>query len=166
MVDGQRYRFSVVSVNSIGNSVTATPIGIVAATVPDPPNAPTMISQSQFAINFSWQALDVAKNGGSPVLDYKIYWDKPNDALGYVLLASTTSPAFTYTATDLVAGSEYKFRIVALNIVGDSDMSLPTSIIAATLPGAPSQPSKVDADDTPMIQIAWNPPSYNGGSLV
>lgn len=137
MVDGQRYRFSVVAVNSIGDSVTAEPIGIYAATVPDPPDAPAMISQSQFAINFSWPALAVAKNGGSPVLDYKIYWDNPNDALGYIVLASTTTPAFTYTASGLVAGSEYKFRIVALNIVGDSDMSLPTSIIAGTLPGAP-----------------------------
>ena len=44
LVDGQRYRFSVVSVNSIGDSVTATPLGIYAATVPDPPNAPVMIS--------------------------------------------------------------------------------------------------------------------------
>ena len=41
------------------------------------------------------------------------------------------------TATDLSAGYEYKFKIVAVNIVGDSSPSIETAIIAATLPGAP-----------------------------
>jgi len=43
---GVRYRFSVVSVNAVGYSVMSIPYGIYAASVPNAPSAPTMISQS------------------------------------------------------------------------------------------------------------------------
>ena len=52
-----------------------------------------------------WTPLNLAQNGGSPVLDYKLYWSNSNNNLGYVVLASTTTPAFTYTVSGLVAGT-------------------------------------------------------------
>lgn len=86
------YRFAVVAVNDIGESILSEFIEIHAAKVPDAPNAPTLVSQSASAITISWTVLAVSKNGGSSVTDYKLYWDDPLTLEGYVVLASTTTP--------------------------------------------------------------------------
>jgi titin len=44
LLDGYLYRFAVVAVNDIGDSVLSEIIEIHAATVPDAPNAPTLVS--------------------------------------------------------------------------------------------------------------------------
>jgi len=51
----------------------------------------------------------VSKNGGSPVLDYKLYWDDPTTLDGFVVLAASTTPHFEHTLEDLYAGHEYRF---------------------------------------------------------
>lgn len=94
IVDGSFYRFSVVAVNAIGNSAKSTSLGIYAATVPAAPSKPILVSQAATAIAISWVELPEAQNGGSPVLDYQIYWDDPTDADGIVLKVSATQPNF------------------------------------------------------------------------
>lgn len=108
----------------------------------------------------------MAKNGGSPVLDYAIYWDDPTDLLGYVVLASTTTPYLQYTVTDLVPGHEYRFRLTAINVIGESDQSVSVGFVASALPGVPGQPFKVSATEEPEIVIEWTAPSTNGGSTI
>ena len=111
--------------------------------------------------------MDVAKNGGSPVLDYKVYWYDPTSSTpGFVLYASSTQPAYQTTFIGLSAGFQYQFTLVATNIIGDSVQSAPASFIAASVPGLPSPPLKVSSTDTPSITIDWGEPSYNGGSPI
>jgi hypothetical protein len=100
------------------------------------------------------------------VTDYKIYWDNPVDIEGYVVLASTTTPSFSHTVTNLVAGHEYRFSMVAVNVVGDSDKSTSVGFIASGYPGVPGQPQKVSASDEPSISILWTAPTSNGGSTI
>lgn len=72
--------------------------------------------------------------------DYKLYWDIPNDSESWLLLAASTTPSFEYTVSSLSAGLEYKFRLVAINLIGDSDASVTAAFIASSLPDAPSVP--------------------------
>jgi hypothetical protein len=73
------------------------------------PNAPYLVSQSSSAITIAWNEMAVSKNGGSPVLDYKLYWDDPTTLDGFVVLAASTTPHFEHTLEDLYAGHEYRF---------------------------------------------------------
>jgi hypothetical protein len=99
--------------------------------VPDAPTKPTLVSQAATAIAISWVELPETQNGGSPVLDYQIYWDDPTDADGLVLIVSATQPNFQYTFTGLTSGREYKFTLTAVNIVGAGPQSEVSAFIAA-----------------------------------
>jgi hypothetical protein len=91
----------------------------------------------------AWTDLDPLRNGGSPVTDYKIYWNNPIDSFGFLLLASSTKPFYYYSVSNLQSGVVYSFRMVAVNIVGDSGMSVSAGFISSSLPSAPSQPIKL-----------------------
>ena len=94
----------------------------------------------------------MSDNGGSPITDYLIYFD---NGLGgsFQVLAETTTPDLSYTLTPVVAGTSYRFKVTAKNVVGESLLSSEVSIIASSLSGQPSTPTYVSADDSPQITI-------------
>lgn len=53
----------------------------------------------------------------------------------------------------------------SVNVVGESLLSTTTSILASSLPGIPSTPTKVTADSN-SIKISWTAPSNTGGSSL
>lgn len=75
LTDGSLYKFKVMAHNVVGSGLLSSSIDIYAATKPNPPAAPTMVSQEKTAITIAWTALNVADNGGSPITDYSVYWD-------------------------------------------------------------------------------------------
>lgn len=66
----------------------------------------------------------------------------------------------------LTAGLKYKFRMIATNIIGNSEMSVTASFTASSLALAPGQPTITDRSDEPILTIAWTAPTYNGGSTI
>lgn len=64
----------------------------------------------------------------------------------------------------LATGGHYKFTISAINAIGEGSLSLDRSIIAASRPDQPAQPSKKTAAAS-YIEIEWVAPS-NGGSDI
>jgi hypothetical protein len=38
--------------------------------------------------------LALSRNGGTPITDYKIYWDDPEDLDGFLLIAENTIPSY------------------------------------------------------------------------
>ena len=82
------------------------------------------------------------------------------------MLASSTTPDFTYTLTDVTPGLSYKFKLTAINVVDESLQSSEIAIIASGLPSTPGKPTYVSADDSPQISIAWTAPSDDGGSDI
>ena len=161
--DGVDYRFKLVAFNAVGDGAFSELLSIVAATVPAAPSAPTLLSQSDEAISIQWSASPASANGGSPILDYHVYYD---NALGgsFTELASTTTPNFSYTLTTVTSGKSYRFKITAINVVGESLLSPEVALIASSLPGTPGTPTKVSADDSPQITVTWTAPTYDGGS--
>lgn len=84
----------------------------------------------------------------------------------YYLKQATTTPALSYTETSVVAGKTYSFKISAVNIVGEGNLSSSIEIIAAYLPSTPPTPTYVSADSSPQITIQWGAPAYDGGSPI
>ena len=146
MIAGASYRFQIQALNAVGEGDLSDEIAIYAATVPGNPSAPTMVSQSETQISIQWTALPSGSDGGSPVTDYKVYWDNGESLGNFYLKQATTTPAMSFTATSLTAGTFYSFKIAAVNLVGESSQSPFLQIIAAILPGPPNTPYLVSAD--------------------
>ena len=139
---GDLYKVRIVARNRVGDSDYSAETTIVAATVPDPPDAPTRVvgTNTQTTIDLEWTP---NSNGGSGITDYEIWWNGGGGGPATGLLHTMGSATATYQVTSLTPGTFYKFAIKAINIVGTSNASGETEIIAATIPGAPSTPTLV-----------------------
>jgi hypothetical protein len=102
----------------------------------DPPSAPAAPEIDEiFATTCRIQWLPPSSDGGSPITGYFIErhlqgasrWSKVNKLL--------TAPDVTQIiAEELVEGSEYEFRVIACNKVGQSEPSAPSRMIVAKNP--------------------------------
>jgi hypothetical protein len=66
----------------------------------------------------------------------------------------------SYTATDLIPGNTYWFKVEAHNAIGYGLASSAFEIIAATIPDAPEPP--VTSFNGDSVTITWTVP-FNGG---
>jgi hypothetical protein len=111
---------------------------IRAASEPDQPDTPVKVSATTSQITIQWTS--PVYNGGNSVTDYLIYISAATNT-AYAPLAYTGSPGtLTYIATGLTRGELYYFKVTAWNLIGESEASPETSILAATIPLAPAQP--------------------------
>ena len=159
---GDPYKIKIVAKNRVGDSDDSTETTIYAATIPDPPNAPTRVSgtNAQETIDLEWTA---SNNGGSGITDYEVWWNGGGTGPATGKLTNIGSSATTYQVTGLNAGTFYRFAIKAINIVGTSDASDETELIAATIPEAPGTPVLVSQSES-AITFSWTPDSEDGGT--
>jgi hypothetical protein len=111
--------------NSYGKSeISPVGNGAIIVTVPNPPinlsNNPSVTTATQIGIN--WQ--DGIFNGGKPVTDYRISFDKGlggNMPIFYTLQTGVTQQ--NYLVTGLTTGLIYSFFVEARNSEGYSGFS-------------------------------------------
>jgi hypothetical protein len=123
-----------------------------------------MDSQSATSIGIAW---DTPDNGGTPLTSYKIYSDLATDGASYTEIIPSTGLVNSYLIDfSITADSVYRFKVLAVNVLGDSPLS-PASdpIRAATVPSNLAQPQLVEAT-TSQVTISWLAPTYDGGSPV
>lgn len=136
-------------------------VQVIAATIPSQPTPVLRSGSASTAITFSWTA---PSNGGSAITSYIVQSNLGQGSTLYQIAvtgASTTS----YQALNLITSVTYSFSVIAVNDVGQSLASVPTPLVSATTPGAPSAPQKVSST-TSTITISWNAPSSTGGSPI
>lgn len=103
----------------------------LAAQIPDEPTDLANVAAVTLAnqIGLEWAA--PVFNGGSPIIDYRLWFDDATDGSSFQIL----EPALTsvsYTAVSLVQGSTYQFKVEARNLYGYSAlMSNTVTILAA-----------------------------------
>ena len=125
LTNGTEYRFRVQAVNAVGTSGFSTVTNPVAPMAPTAPGAPTIIRNATAGdgeATVSWTA--PASDGGSPITGYVV---TPYVGYGPRLSTTFTSTATTQTVTGLVNGTEYRFRVQAINAVGTSGYSTVTN---------------------------------------
>jgi hypothetical protein len=112
---------------------------IRAASVPDAPSIPEKADATTSMIQITWNA--PIYNGGNAISDYLVYMSISDNTnffeLGYTNDASITD----WTVTGLDRGELYYFKVSAFNIIGESSFSDENSILAATVPLQPAQPT-------------------------
>lgn len=95
------------------------------------------------------------------MIDSRVTFDQATN--NFVVLQAGISST-TYTATNLVTGSTYKFKVQTRNSYGYSAYSATVSILCATVPSIPATPSTTVVAD--QVQIHWNAPSANGTPII
>ena len=78
LVPGDEYQITIVAFNDVGDSIPSDPKTIMAAAVPNAPMDITLVAQGPAAITISWTA---PYNGGTPLTNYKIWWDDASGGL-------------------------------------------------------------------------------------
>ena len=155
LTTGEIYTFRVFATNYIDPSAPSGTLQVYAATKPLQPSTPAEVSADQNQITIRWTATaestgtSTGFNGGSTITSYKIYvkhtgnFEEVHETttlsnLEYQLTSSVTGHTLT--------GNSYAFKVSAVNVVGESDLSEEIVIIAALVPQAATNLAKVSAD--------------------
>ena len=73
-------------------------------------------------------------NGGSPLLDYRIWYDESNGPEYVVLVENHHISFVSFIATGLTQGLTYSFKVEVRNAYGHSAFSNSVEILAAQEP--------------------------------
>jgi fibronectin type 3 domain-containing protein len=141
------YEYEVSASNAGGTSAYSNPVSASTfATVPDAPTGLTASTVSTSQIDLAWNAVTGATG-------YKI--DRSANGVTWVRIAATTSGVTSFRSSGLLPGITYYYRVEAVDAVGLSAPSDPTS--AATLQ-RPNAPTGLTATTISCFQInlAWN----------
>jgi hypothetical protein len=102
-------------------------------------------------------------DGGSPVIDYRIWYDNANGGTSFEVLAVNILDT-SYLANTVIKGQTYIFKLQARNDYGYSSLSGEVSVLAAQLPATPNAPVTVfDAD---YVTISWDLPDNMGSTIT
>jgi len=92
-----------------------------------------------------------------------VWWD--NAGSDYEQYAFTVGPDNTFEVNNgLTPGEWYSFKVIAVNLVGESVISDSTTYIAAAMPGQPGKPFWSQRD-TDSILLDWTASEPNGDPI-
>ena len=143
---GQVYKFRVTAKNIYGASgATSIPATLTLIAAPEAPTMTATAGAGQVTLN--WVA--PAANGAN-ITAYKL--ERKTGAGSYILITDTIpSTTLSFTATGLINGTKYSFRISARNSV---EWSLPSTAVETTPITVPSAPAYLAATSVVNAVIA------------
>ncbi len=133
---------------------------------PNRPPGVTAIVGTDRSATVTWT---VPYDGGSPITGYEVNYNYSGEP-DYIwnLQPRVGEAVRSYTHTDLVVDSTYRYFVRAINAKGESSRS---EIARARITGtvsAPTAPQSLTATagGHTIINLRWSPPTSHGGSLV
>src|SRR3972149_1179149 len=164
-----QYTYKISAKNSIGFSPTSNEASATPKSTSSPPteniapNSPRSLTAEPAGptqIFLSWK--EPSPNNGPAITGYKIeYKTTTGDYTVLTTIGSTTS----YTHTGLISGTQYSYRVYAINSAGTSVVSN----VATAKPSHTLVPTNLIADDISptSILLTWTAPSQTfGGSIT
>lgn len=144
-----------------GNLVRTTQLNLSVNTL-TVPDAPTNLSAGPGIgqISLDWEP--PAFIGGSPLTGYKVYRSSFSGGESAPAIATVGSSA--YLDSGLSSGTAYYYKISALNVVGESELSGESSASTYSSPGVPNNFSGVSGSG--QANLSWSAPSSDGGSAI
>lgn len=130
--EGKKYKFRVKAVNKEGESEDLEMEQPIIAKNPfDPPSKPgkpDLVDWDKDYVDLKWAP--PKSDGGLPIEKY-IVQKRDKDARGWKECARINGDRNTAKITDIEAGHEYEFRVIALNKAGESEASEPSQSVVA-----------------------------------
>lgn len=99
--------------------------------VPSPPGKPNVVDIDSTSMTISWSPPE--SDGGTPITGYLIE-KKDRFSPRWTKVKETAIMETVYTVVDLKEGTEYQFRVIAKNKVGESKPSEPSDTKVAKPP--------------------------------
>lgn len=151
------------------NGFDVETVELIVLSKPSSPKGPLEVSDmTKNGCKLKWKKPE--DDGGNPIKEYTI--EKMDTATGKwirVGRAPGDSDDPSFDVTGLNPGSEYMFRVCAVNDEGESEpLTTPFGVIAKdpfTEPKKPGNPEVTDYDNQ-SISLAWKPPSDDGGAPI
>ena len=150
---GSGLTYSVVAVNSVGDSPASNNSFITAWNIPDAPLSFQAVTGSP--ITMSW----VTPNSDDTITNYKIYRDGS--------LIDTITPANSYSDSSITPGNSYVYSATAVSAVGESSQSNTGTATAGISWNPPGSVSAVisDPDNSPFdISVSWSASTQGSGT--
>jgi len=171
-IPGKQYQYRVKAVNDASEGEESAPSDVIVLKEPfDPPAAVSgeigKIDSTDDSITISWE--EVTEDHGSPIIGYVIEKRKKGSAVWVKCNEPEDCKRTEFKATKLQKGTEYEFRVMAVNGGGESDPSVPSRPFTATMsvapPGEPSDLKLVDSTNTSMT-LGWKEAALCGGADI
>jgi len=167
LTNGHTYSFTITATNS--NDITSNPSDSLIITPVTKPAAPTITeaNRGNGIVELKWTPS--ADDGGDLLDQFTVQWSSNNfvDTTTEIVTIDppVTSPAtiYTTTATSLINGDIYQFRVYSHNALGQSVASNILSATPATLPDAPTLLT-ADRGDT-SVALTWSQGSTGGADI-
>jgi len=156
--DRHRYYYKVSAVNGIGEGALSNEINATPRTIPTAPQNLQAIARNA-SILLTWQA--PSSNGGSVIINYKIYRGSASDAETYL---TTIGKILNYTDMGLSNGITYYYKISAVNRLDEGHLSTEVNATPATIPSVPQCLQALTGNR--QITLSWQAPSSNGNSAI
>ena len=154
----------VSATNEAGTGPSSTIATATAPSAPDPVGSVTTdATVAARQVDLSWVAPDA---NGSAITGYDIQYKL--DTQGWEDATTTTSsPPLTTSAsiTGLNAGSDYEFRVRAVNGVDAGDYSTAVSATPADIPGTPANFAVASFGDS-EVALSWDAANGNGSAIT
>ncbi|ESO84504.1 hypothetical protein LOTGIDRAFT_176120, partial [Lottia gigantea] len=171
LIESTEYYFRVIAQNKHGASEPLETETTIKPTsgfdVPSRPTGPLVVDNvTENSADLTWKAPE--SDGGLPLKSYIIEM-RPSTKSVWDQVGSVDGQTTEFTVPDLKPGSEYHFRVIAVNDEGQSpaleakQTAEPKKKIVA--PEAPKQ-LKISKVGDDFVLLDWKPPADNGGSKV
>ena len=169
LTTNSKYTYKISAKNSVGfsptsNEASATPKSTSSPPteniVPNSPRSLTAEPAGPTQIFLSWK--EPTPNNGPAITGYKI--ESKTTSSDYTVL-TTIGNTTSYTHTGLISGTQYSYRVYAINSAGTSVVSN----VATAKPSHTIVPTNLIADDisSTSILLTWTAPSQTfGGNIV
>jgi len=155
LTNGTSYNFRVRAINSVGASLSAGVPGIPGAAPFVPRNF--RVHPGNGRVSIAWAA--PLSNGGAAITHYQVSRD---DGVNWVTASSATS----HTFTGLTNGTNYTFRVRAVNRIGASASAMATARPSTTATASFMPRNLTATPGNRQVVLNWAAPSNNGGSLI
>ena len=164
MTFGTTRYYRVAARNGQGLGAWSDPPHASATTLSGVPGRPVLIARATDAntIELTWT---VPADNGDPITGYEIEWSEDGSANSWSSLTNVVPPDTSYEDAVLDPGTQRHYRIRAVN--GEGAGSWSTERNAATPPAVPGAPTlRAEANGENAINLAWDPPTDNGGADI
>ncbi|KAK3569586.1 hypothetical protein QTP86_002160 [Hemibagrus guttatus] len=145
---------------------------VITERVPEAPDRPTISMASENSVYVTWIP---RANGGSPITAFRVEYRKGRNADWLVADDNISPLKLSVEVRNLEAGSTYRFRVIAMNIYGESPHSAPskphqvamTSSAESNRPVAGPHISTTDAVSDTQIMVRWTyTPTSNNNTPI